>query len=343
MTQMVQTVRGPISPDRLGRTMTHEHLLWDQRCWWRGDPEKSSLREFAHQPVRMDNLGMQRYHAHQNLDNIVQLSVEVAIEETRHFKRAGGGTIVDTTSIGIGRDPAALLAIAEMTGLNIVMGAGYYVAAAHPPELKNLNQAQIADRIVKEFEQGVQETGLKPGIIGEIGVSEAGNPEEIKGLQAAAIAQKEVGAALFIHPPIFETKGLEILDIVERAGGNLDKVVMCHCDPTLDQPAYHDAIARRGACLEYDQFGLEIMASEGCFLPSDTERIRAVKRQIANGHLRKIVLSQDVCFKICLVRYGGYGYGHILRDIIPLMRQEGITAKDLEVMLVENPKRLLAH
>lgn len=115
---------------------------------------------------------------------------------------------------------------------------------------------------------------------------------------------------------------------------NLGKVVICHCDPTLDQPAYHDAMARRGACLEYDQFGLEIMALEGRFLPSDTERIRAVKRQIANGHLEKILLSQDICFKICLVRYGGYGYGHSLRNIIPLMRNEGISDNDLDAMLI---------
>lgn len=342
MGKTIQTVKGRIAPEQLGKTMTHEHFLWDQRCWWRGDPEDLSLREFVHQEVKMENLGMLRYHAHQNLDNIVQLDVALAIEEAKIFKMAGGSSIVDATSIGIGRDPEALLAISEMTGLNVIMGAGYYVAASHPAEIRNLDKVRIAGKIINEFNNGVKDTGIKPGIIGEIGVSDVADPGEIKVLQAAAIAQREVSAPIFIHPPIFETKGHAILDILEKAGADPARIVMCHCDPTLDQPEYHDALAKRGAYIEYDQFGLEIFALEGRFLPSDTERIRAVKRQIDNGNLTKIVVSQDVCFKICLVKYGGFGYGHILRDILPLMKNAGIADADLETILVENPKKLLA-
>jgi len=338
---MIQTVKGRIAPEQLGKTMTHEHFLWDQRCWWKGEPDELSLREFVHQEVKIENLGMLRYHAHQNLDNIVQLNVALAIEEASFFKMAGGSSIVDATSIGIGRAPEALLAISEMTGLNVIMGAGYYVSASHPAEIRNLDKFRIAEKIINEFNKGVKDTGIKPGIIGEIGVADVNNPEEVKVLQAAAIAHKEVGAPIFIHPPIFETKGHEILDILESEGADPAKVVMCHCDPTLDKPEYHDSIAKRGAYIEYDQFGLEIMALEGFFLPRDIERIRAIQRQIVNGNLTKIVISQDVCFKTCLIKYGGWGYGHILRDIIPLMRKEGFTDNDLDAILIENPKRIL--
>ena len=85
MNNIIMTVKGPLSPDALGITMTHEHFLWDQRCWWKGEPEDISLRDFAHQEVCMENLGQIYYHAHLNLDNIQQYSVELAIEEAIFF------------------------------------------------------------------------------------------------------------------------------------------------------------------------------------------------------------------------------------------------------------------
>ena len=338
----IQTVRGPLQPELLGKTMTHEHLLWDQTCWWKGDPEELSLREFVHRPVCMEDLGQIYYHAHLHLDNIRQYNLDLAIAEARLLKRAGGSAIVDVTSIGLGRDPQALLAISEETGLNIIMGSGYYIASSHPPETRDWPKEKIAEQIISELSEGVKHTGIKPGVIGEIGISDVENSEEAKMLRAAAIAQKQTGAPLYIHPPIFETKGLRILDIVEKEGADLSKVVLCHCDPTLDHPAYHDSLAKRGAFIEFDQFGLEFVATEGFFLPRDIERIRAIQKQIENGHLSQIIISQDVCFKICLVKYGGWGYAHILRDLVPFMKREGISETALHIILVENPRRLLA-
>ena len=168
-----------------------------------------------------------------------------------------------------------------------------------------------------------------------------GNAQEVKALRAAAIAQRELGAPLYIHPPIFEKQGLRILDIVADEGADLSRVVLCHCDPTLDAPDYHDAIAQRGAFIEYDQFGLEFVATEGFFLPRDIERIRAIREQIERGHLAQIIVSQDCCFKTCLVKYGGWGYAHILRDLVPFMKRAGITDSRLQTILTENPRRLL--
>ena len=102
----VQTVSGPISPDALGITMTHEHLLWDQTCWWKGEPEELSLREFVHQPVSIEILGQIYYHAHLHLDNIRQYSVDLAIAEAMYLKRAGGHSLVDVTFAGHRAGPA---------------------------------------------------------------------------------------------------------------------------------------------------------------------------------------------------------------------------------------------
>jgi len=337
----IRTVRGPLAPDSLGPTMTHEHLLWDQQCWWRGDPDELSLREFVHSKVSIENLGQIYYHAHLHLDNIQQWSVELAITEAMHYKKAGGGTIVDVTPIGVGRDPRAILAISQATNLNIVMGSGFYISNSQTQDVKEEAKEAVADRIIREFTEGVGETGIWPGVIGEIGVSDIHNENELKTLKAAAIAQKRLGAPLYIHPPIFETAALSILDVVEKEGGDLTRVVMCHCDPTLDHPSYHDSIAKRGAYIEFDQFGMEFVGVEGYFLPRDIERIRAIRKQIELGNIKHILVSQDVCFKICLVSFGGWGYAHILRDIVPLMRRDGFSEAELREILVENPKRLL--
>ncbi len=338
----IQTVKGPLAPGLLGPTMTHEHLLWDQLCWWKGDPEELSLREFVHQPVSMENLGQIYYHAHLHLDNIRQYSVELAASEAMYLKKAGGSALVDTTSQGLGRDPRALLAISEVTGLHIVMGSGYYIGSSQPAEMRAWPEERIAEQIVREFADGVKDTGIRPGIIGEIGIADLANPQEVKGLRAAAQAQRATGAPLYIHPPIWETRGLQILDIVEAAGADPARTVLCHCDPTLDNPDYHERIARRGAYIEYDQFGIEFVATEGFFLPRDIERIRAIREQIQRGNLTQVLVSQDVSFKTCLVKYGGWGYGHILRDLLPFMKREGITEPDLQTILIENPRRLLA-
>jgi phosphotriesterase-related protein len=338
----VQTVRGPLAPEALGVTMTHEHLLWDQTCWWKGDPEELSLREFVHQPITLENLGQVYYHAHLHLDNIRQYSVDLAIQEAMLLKKAGGHSLVDVTSVGLGRDPKALLAISEVTGLNVVMGSGYYIASSHPPEARDWPKEKIAEQIIQELTEGVKDTGIRPGLIGEVGISDLENGEEQKMLRAASIAQRETGAPLYIHPPIFEKQALQILEVVEEEGANPAKVVLCHCDPTLDDHEYHDCIAKRGAFIEFDQFGIEFVATEGLFLPRDIDRIRAIRRQIDMGNLSQIVISQDVSFKICMVKYGGWGYGHILRDLIPFMLREGITREALQTILVENPRRLLA-
>jgi phosphotriesterase-related protein len=338
----VHSVKGLLAPSELGMTMTHEHLLWDQIVWWKGDPEELSLREFIHQPISMEILGQIYYHPHLHLDNIQQFSVDLAISEALHFKRAGGSTLVDVTSRGLGRDPNALLAISQATGLNILMGSGTYVSRQRPPETQGWSKEQLAAEISREFTEGVGITGIRPGVIGELSISDLDDSDEVKGVQAGAIAQRQTGAPLYIHPLIFETKGEAILDILEKEGANLSKVVLCHCDPTLADTAYHDRLAKRGVYIEYDQFGLEFYVADSIFLPRDIDRIRAIRRQIDLGNLSHILVSQDVAFKTCLVKYGGWGYAHILRDLVPIMKREGFSETELHAILVDNPARLLA-
>ncbi len=338
----ITTVRGDIAPEALGRTLTHEHLVWDATCWAHPAPRELGLAEQVRQPVRLDNRGHVIYHNFYYLDNLVQMDAGVAVEEARKFRLAGGSTICDVTNIGIGRDPRVLYRVSVETGLNIVMGAGRYVESSWSPADMSKSAEDLKSEIVSEFRDGVGSQSIRPGILGEIGVSDVARPLEVKNLTASAMAQKELGCPMLIHTPIWEKQGNRILDILAQAGADVRKVALSHLDPTMEDYDYADSLAKRGAYIVYDQFGMELMTYEGTFLPSDEMRIRTVLEQIRRGNLEHILLSHDVAFKICLTRWGGFGYAHILENIVPRLRQKGLSQEQIDTILIENPKRFLA-
>ena len=337
----VMTVLGPIEPGELGITLTHEHLFMDGRCWW-NEPKEATKKAIAHAPLEITNLGEVRRNPLTNLDNLVQFDIEVALEEATAFKRAGGKSIVDVTNMGIGRDPAALKSVAHQTGLNIIMGSGYYTQASHPPEVTQKSVQEIADQLIGEITDGVRRVGVRPGLIGEIGTSSPITPDEEKVLRAAGVASLRTGAPLSVHPHPQRKEGLHILDILEEEGARLERVIICHMNATADDLDYHKAIAAKGAYTEYDTFGMEIYQDTyRTHFSSDMVSIDAVKEMIDSGFMSNVLISHDACFKICLQRYGGWGISHILNHLPPYMRAAGITDEDLQTIMVENPARIL--
>jgi phosphotriesterase-related protein len=336
------TVLGEVSPEQLGVVLPHEHLLWDQICWGHPAPQELGDRQAYSRPVSLENRGRVIYHAFDYHDNLIQMDVEVAVAEARLFRLAGGGTICDVSSAGLGRDPRALYRIAVETGLHIIMGAALYVASSWSEEEKKRTPQEIKKVLVGEFLNGLGPMRVKPGILGEVGVSDIRNPLEVKSLQGSALAQKEIGCPILIHTPIWEKEGNAILDVLQQGGADLNKVALSHLDPTMADYDYADSVAKRGAYIVYDQFGMSLMSTEGIFIPSDNERIVTLKEQIRRGNLKHILISQDVCFKICLTKWGGHGYAHILENIVPRLRREGISDEQITTILVENPRRFLS-
>ena len=336
------TVLGEISPDSLGVTLPHEHLLWDQKCWGHPLPQELGERAEYSKPVGLENRGKIVYHCFDYPDNLFQMDVEVAIQEARLFRLAGGGTICDVSSAGLGRDPRALYRIAVETGLHVIMGSALYVASSWSEEEKKRTPQDIQKVLVGEFLNGLGPMHVKPGILGEVGISNIKNPLEVKSLQGSALAQKQIGCPILIHTPIWEKEGNAILDVLVGSGADPRKVALSHLDPTMADYDYADSLAKRGSYIVYDQFGMYLMSTEGIFIPSDTERISTLKEQIRRGNLEHILISQDVCFKIMLTKWGGHGYAHILENIVPRLEREGITAEQIHTILVENPKRFLS-
>ena len=344
LTGKVQTVLGPIDGDELGFTLPHEHLLLDLSVRFKLMDESLSARVMSRKPVTLEMMGWLRFHLFENVDNLMLDDEETTIREASLYQRAGGKTIVDMTNWGIGRDPQALARISRATGLNIIMGTGYYtVDSGCTAELKARSEDEIVDEIVRDVAEGVD--GIRPGIIGEIGAdSWPLDPDEVKSLRATARAQRATGAPVNIHPGRLEESPLQILQILDKAGADLSRVVISHQDRTAYSFESMRQMARTGCYLEFDCFGMEgyYPRRYGVFdVPNDAGRVNHILRLIDQGHLNQVLISTDMAMKAKLVAYGGPGYAHIPDNVVPWMRAKGMTEEVINTITVENPKRLL--
>jgi phosphotriesterase-related protein len=348
----VETVLGPVSADALGATMAHEHVFVDLTCNWEPPSEPSRL-ELAEGPVTMERLGLLRRNPAASRDNCILADVETAVDEVARYHYLGGATIVDVTNEDIGRDPAALQHVARATGVHVVAGCGHYVHYAQPSTLEEESVDSVAERLIFEISHGIGRTTVKAGIIGELGTSDPLHPREAKVLQAGALAQRATGVAITLHVP--NMNGHAVLDVLEQAGADLAKVVLGHQDALLalggpsreELLQYFLSLAARGCFIQFDTCGKDYsfpaLAGYGStfWFPSDRDRATALSSLVGAGIADLLLLSQDVCSKIDLLRYGGFGYGHILRTFSRDLEEAGVAAEDLRKMLVENPRRML--
>ena len=234
--------------------------------------------------------------------------------------------------------------ISRDTGVHVVMGAGFYVDAVHPHNMDSWTVDAIAQRIIGDIIDGVDGTGIKAGIIGEVGCTWPLTENERKSLMAAAKAQRETGAAILIHPGRHPDAPPEILGVLADAGADISRVIMGHLDRTVFEAEQLLGIAESGCYLEWDLFG-----NEGSYyplaeldMPSDAQRLDFIMGMVAAGYSDKIVIGPDICTNHRLVRYGGHGYGHILENIVPTMRRKGFSEEAVDAILVGNPAKILA-
>ncbi|SNB71452.1 phosphotriesterase-related protein [Arboricoccus pini] len=338
----VMTVDGPIALATLGPTLMHEHLVNDVRSWW-NRPRDIVRRHLAELPVQPAILGELRMDPFVNLDNCRLQDEAATIEELRPVYELGGRTIVDPTCAGIGRDPLSLRRIARATGLNIVMGGGFYLESSHPPAVSSMTAEDIADVIVTEALHGVDGTDARIGIIGEIGISADFTAAETKSLEGAAMAQRRTGLPLMVHLPGWFRHAHRVLDIVEAKGGDVHHTVLCHMNPSGLDVAYQTSLAERGAFLEFDMIGMDFFyADQGVQCPSDEENARAIAGLVAKGHGERLLLSQDVFLKMMLTRHGGFGYAYVQRHFLPRLARHGLDAAILAALLTDNPRRVFA-
>jgi phosphotriesterase-related protein len=306
----VQTVLGDVDPEELGWVLPHEHTaiaLW-------------------HIPSRWDYWELRR-------------DEPVIVEELAAFRAAAGGTLVDLTLDGVGRDPSWLAGLARATGLQVVMGSGWYRGAHYPAEaqIDRRSVDALADEIVRDATEGVAGTGIRAGIIGEIGTDKPWvSAQEERVHRAAARAARRTGLSITTHA-VQSTVGLDQLAIFEAEGADLTRVVIGHADSN-PSPDYHLAIVERGASVEFDFLGMAFTPLERHGEGRIVENLREL---LVRGHLERILLSQDVCHDSQLRRYGGNGYTYLAETFLPRLRAAGVSDDEIRTITVDNPRRLL--
>jgi phosphotriesterase-related protein len=306
----VQTVLGPVEPEALGFTLPHEHT---QIALW-------------HIESRWDYWQLTR-------------DEPVMIDELARFRAAGGSALVDLTPPGLGRDPEWLAGLARASGLHIVMGCGWYRTAYYPPEalIDRRSVDDLADALTREYDDGVGTTGIRPGIIGEIGTDKPWvSALEERVHRAAARAARRTGMAITTHA-VMSAVGLAQLQIFENEGVDPSRVIIGHADsyPVLD---HYLEILRRGANVEFDFLGMTFTPTERL---GEGRGIELLCELLVRGHADRILLSQDVCHDSQLTRYDGQGYVYLAESFLPKLRAAGVSDPEIETMTVANPRRLL--
>jgi predicted metal-dependent phosphotriesterase family hydrolase len=305
-TGTIMTVRGSIAPEQLGVCMAHEHLVVDSWPMW---------------PVP-------------NYSLIVD-DVDLLIEEVQRYRAAGGLSLVDMTNIGIGRDPLALRRISDATGLQIVMGCAWYRERVYPDYIQELSPTELAALLVQEIGEGVDGTGVRPGVIGEIGTErKAITPAQERVFRAAARAHRQTGAPIATHTTHWGELALEQLDLLAEEGVDPRLVIVGHLGDRRGIDFFLP-IAERGAFLSIDNVGYRDYQRE-------ERRAQNVVELIQAGFRAQILLSMDNCTLGDLHWYGGKGYDYLLLRFVPLLRQLGASEEDVHALLVENPSRAFA-
>ena len=342
------TVRGPVDVNELGFTLPHEHIMFDSSVWV-AEPADPWKLEISKRPVTMESVGELRRDPMICRDNLVLEDEDVALSELEMFRGAGGSTVVDVSSLGLRGDVERIRRLSERSGLNIIVATGCYVAQSLPPHIADQDVDQLTEWMVGEVTVGIDGTGIRAGIIGELGVSEGGLlRQEENVLRAAAAAQTHTGAPITIHNAIpHERQGFKVLSILEAGGADLSRVIMGHMTQSVPDIAYHRAIADTGAVLEFDRFGAELYndswGGKNYCEQRDAEVVVEIADLIRKGYGDRILMSHDVGFKVQLSSYGGLGYAHIPRRVVRYLTNLEVPDEAIHQMTVLNPARLLGN
>jgi phosphotriesterase-related protein len=332
---MIETVLGPIAADQLGPTSMHDHLLTDARSL--GAPPREPRP--ADPRVTIENLGFLRWNLLGLEDNLVLDDAGLAVAELAHATAAGQSGLVDLTVWGLGPSPARLPAIARASGMHVMAGFGAYIEKTHPAFLLDLTGAEIEARMDEALTRALPGTDFRAALLGIVGTGSPIGAGEDRVLRAAGAAAGRTGAAVNVHLHPTGFLGLEVLDRLAAEGTPADRVVFDNVDKHADL-GYLRELADAGATLEWC-FGLEAYYRDGLKDATDAERLAGLEVLLAERRAGSIVLGHSIWVKTQLRAFGGMGYDHLLRRIVPELVRRGVSAEDVERMLVENPRRLL--
>jgi phosphotriesterase-related protein len=308
----VQTARGPVPAADLGTTLMHEHV-------------------FVLSPELQSNydIGWQE-----------EARVTDAITRLNELKGVGVDTIVDLTVVGLGRYIPRIARIAQETAVNIVVASGLYTYNDLPHYFDYRPVEQMADLFVTDITEGIAGTGVKAAIL-KCATDEPGvTPGVDKVLRAVAQAHLRTGVPISTHTHAGTRRGLEQQRIFKEEGVDLSHVVIGHSGDTTDLD-YLEELMAAGSYIGMDRFGVDV------FLPFE-QRVDTVAQLCGRGRADRMVLSHDAAchmdwFDENMLRLAAprWNYLHISKDVLPALRERGVTEEQIDLMMVKNPAAIL--
>jgi predicted metal-dependent phosphotriesterase family hydrolase len=301
----IQTVRGPIDPEAVQKTMIHEHLVFDL----------SGVRQ------------------EKDRDSMLEDSPEMD-REIKEIIESGCNTVVEVSNIGMGRNAKSLRDIAQKHNLNIIASTGFYKESVYPQFVFEKTVEELADIMIREVMEGMDETTIKAGLIAEIGSSlhEITRTEE-KVFEAAILAHKKTGAPISTHCEI-GTMGKGQLEIFQKSNLEMNRISFGHQDLNEDLKE-QIFLLQSGAFIQFDTIGKNSYRK-------DSDKVDNLIELLDRGYEDQIMLSCDITRKSHMMAYGGYGYNHLFENFIPALIEKGVTNEILDKMLVQNPRKFLS-
>lgn len=306
----IMTVCGEVTPEQLGIVLPHEHVICD-------------------------------IARHSGNANNLLTDVTACTREMEYFKRAGGGTIVDVTTPDIGRDPQSLRDVSLAAGVNIVTCTGYYTEKTAQELIGEQTVDDLAAWMIKEITVGIGDTGIRPGVIGELGSpNHYVRPAEEKVLRAAGRAHRETGMSISLHAAIGRP-GVDQLAILREEGVSLDRVIVGHADYEWHREVgtdleYYQKLLDAGCYVEFDQIGW------GEDVVPEKEIIKRVLLLLERGYSNRLLLSMDICRRSFYRQNGGHGYDYLLTHFTKKLQVAGLSDDQIRLIMTENPSRALA-
>ncbi len=316
----VETVRGPVPLDALGTTLMHEHVF----------VLSEEIRE--NYPDSWDE----------------EARVNDAIEKLQQMKAVGVDTIVDPTVIGLGRYIPRIVRVNAGVDINIIVATGIYTYNDLPhffhfrgPGTLFGGEDPMIAMFVHDIREGIAGTAVKAAFL-KCAIDRQGLTRGVeRAMRAVGAAAKETGVPVTVHTNVHNRSGLLVQKVLREEGVDLTKVVIGHSGDSTDLD-YLTALLDAGSYLGMDRFGIDTL------LPFE-QRVATVAELCRRGHARQLVLSHDAScyidwFPVEKIEAAmpNWNFTHIHDDVLPALRERGVTDDDIRTMLVENPKRYFA-
>ncbi|WP_206330551.1 phosphotriesterase [Modestobacter sp. KNN46-3] len=317
---VVQTFRGPVHPDQLGTTLVHEHVFV-------GSPE----------------LDLNHPHPEWEPDT----AVDRAVTALTRLRDLGVRTVVDLTVLGLGRDVARLVPVAERAPVHLIASTGYYTANVLPPFFRTHGPGLLVDGpdpliefFLHDIEEGIAGTAVRAGML-KVVTDEEGITEDVaRVMTAAAVAAQQTGVPITTHSRPALRNGLDQQAFLQKRGVPLDRVVIGHSGDTEDL-TYLRVLMDAGSTIGMDRFGMEHV------LP-DERRVATVLALLRLGYADRMVLSHDAaCFSRVTppswraAHAPHWRFENLPTRVVPMLLAGGATEDELHQMTVVNPARLL--